>query len=54
MRYIIVDVSGGPEYAVVVTDEGENLIFYDKDFAEWFAKNELQFGVVVPVEINYD
>ena len=49
-QFIIVETHGGPEHAIVCTNEdGENLVFDDKKEAEKYAKDECQMGIVVEV-----
>lgn len=49
MRYIVLETHGGPEYAIVVTDEdGNNKVFGNLEEAQKEA-DECQEGVVVEV-----
>jgi hypothetical protein len=48
MVYIIVGALGGAEFAQVVTDEnGEVMVFDDRDEAQDYADEEINAGVVV-------
>ena len=50
MSYIIIETFGGPEYAIIATDENcNNLVFDAYDQAEQEAKN-CQQGLVVCIE----
>ena len=50
MNYIVIEKHGGPEYAIIVTDEnGNDLVFDEYDQAEQEAKN-CQQGLVVCIE----
>lgn len=47
MSYIVIEAFGGPEYAIICTDEnGNNLVFEDKEEAEKEA-GDCQDGFVV-------
>lgn len=49
MSFIIIETFGGPDYAIVVTDEnGYNKVFEDREAAEAEAA-ECQLGVVFKV-----
>ena len=48
--YIVIETHGGPEYAIVCTNEdGENKVFDRAADAHKFADNECQKGIVVEV-----
>ena len=50
MNFIVIESFGGPEYAIIVTDEsGNNLFFEEYQEAEEEAKN-CQQGLVVCIE----
>ena len=50
VSYIVIEKFGGPEYAVIATDEnGNNLVFDEYDQAEQEAKN-CQQGLVVCID----
>jgi hypothetical protein len=47
MSYIVIETFGGPEYAIITTDqEGNNLVFETQEDAEEEASN-CQDGLVV-------
>jgi hypothetical protein len=47
MSYIIIETHGGPEYAIIVTDEqGNNLVFENRENAEAEA-SDCQDGLIV-------
>ena len=47
MSYLILELHGGPEYAAIVTDQdGNNLVFEDRDKAEAEAA-DCQDGLIV-------
>jgi hypothetical protein len=47
MAYIVIETHGGPEYAIIVTDEdGNNKIFDTKEDAQIEA-DDCQDGIVV-------
>ncbi|HEY2581974.1 MAG TPA: hypothetical protein VGI43_09210 [Mucilaginibacter sp.] len=47
MSYIIIETHGGPEYAIIVTDEqGNNLVFDSRSEAESEAA-DCQDGIVI-------
>jgi hypothetical protein len=47
MSYIVIETHGGPEYAIIVTDQdGNNLVFDSQEEAESEAA-DCQDGVVV-------
>lgn len=51
IMWIIIDTFGGPDMAVVATnEEGENLLFNSKEEADEFIDNELQTGFAVEVK----
>lgn len=48
--FIVIEKHGGPEYAIICTNEdGENLIFDTNEEAEKHAKEECQDGVIVEI-----
>lgn len=50
MSYIVIEKHGGPEYAIIVTDEeGNNKIFDEYDEAEQEASS-CQDGLVVCID----
>ena len=50
MGYIVIETFGGPQYAIIVTDEnGNNLVFDEYDQAEQEA-SDCQHGLVVCIE----
>jgi hypothetical protein len=50
--YIVIEAFGGPEYAIVCTNQdGTNVVFDSIDDAKEFAIEECQRGIVV--EITY-
>lgn len=49
MRYIILELHGGPEYAAIVTDtDGNNMVFDDRKLAEAEA-SDCQDPLIVEV-----
>jgi hypothetical protein len=47
MSYIVIEMLGGPEYAIIATDtDGNNLVFENREDAEKEAK-DCQDGVIV-------
>jgi hypothetical protein len=47
MSYIVIETFGGPEYAIIATDEdGNNLVFEELEKAEEEAEN-CQDGLIV-------
>jgi len=47
MNYIVIERHGGPEYAIIVTDEdGNNKVFDTEDEAQMEA-DDCQYGIVV-------
>jgi hypothetical protein len=50
MRYLILELHGGPEYAAIVTDtDGNNLVFDDRSLAEAEAE-DCQDALIIEVE----
>ena len=50
MRYLILELHGGPEMAAIVTDtDGNNLVFDDRSEAEAEAA-DCQFPLIVEVD----
>jgi hypothetical protein len=49
MEYIIIEKHGGPEYAIIVTDQdGNNLVFENRKDAEAEA-SDCQDGLIVEI-----
>jgi hypothetical protein len=47
MSYLIIEIHGGPEYAIIVTDQnGNNLVFENREDAEAEAQ-DCQEGLTV-------
>jgi hypothetical protein len=51
MCYIVIEIFGGANHAIVVTDEdGNNQVFDDKQKAIDYADNECQEGIVLEID----
>ncbi len=50
MYYIVIETHGGPEHAIIVTDEdGNNKVFENREAAQEEA-NDCQNGMIVEIE----
>lgn len=48
--WIVIETYGGPEYAIVCTNEdGYNLLFSTEEEAKYYADNECQDGRILEI-----